>query len=303
MEFDERTGVRSRSFRHEFVKEVVAQVGVLLRQDSLLHFVQDVHQQLGLALCAIGPNFNFHDCPEFGFSRPLFLQLGAEPAGFRDNVICSDPAQLQPRCSKALTAEKFDSWCVGVALSCFYDLLPFANLTQTKPLNCLRTLRHVVFREPIILRQKNKNMDHIPFDTLNSLLCFDPDQRSSFCDLPRPRHTNMCTGKAKGLVQEVISETLKVLFNETINGSDAPSSDPLDQHAFSLLSTKLDLTQSVVATDKRAAFIVCAVADQAALLEKERRLVAFLFDVALPQLAVKLRENEPPRQVSLVFQL
>ena len=282
LDFDEKTGVRTRSLRHELVKSVIFHFGLVLRNDSLLHLGQDSHIYLKLALCSLGPRFSLSN-PEFGYCRPLHLLLGnSEPAGSRDNVICAEPSQLQKRCvaTQALSADKYDSWCVGVALACAQRKSPFVQLEPMAPLNCLRALRNRVF----LTCWDQFNVD--PF------LRLDPAHRISLRNLPGAPVLTREGKKAldtRGVdVQELISRALLALASRC-------SGMLAGQDAFTLLQIKLDLRTYVTAADKAAALCVCSLHDQALLLETERLLLKQLFDVVMPQLAVQFFEDEGPR--------
>jgi hypothetical protein len=296
VEFDEKTGARTRSLRHSFVASVISLFGIVLRTDNLVSFVQDVHTSLSVALCSLGPNFTLED-PDFGFCRPLLLKLGDQPAGCRDNIICADPSQLQKHCAPchALTADKFDSWCVGVTLS----PKRFAKVNSLAPLNCLRILRNQIFMNEDNSGDREDDLDQDL--CLAKLLCLDPSHRISLRELPGSpvncgASSALCCGPA--LLENLASVSLDM---QSLIAAGLKLLSPLAAtlaygvDALSLLQLKLDLNTYVITSDKSAALQVCSLQNREALLASEKILLDHLFRVVLPQLAVQLSENVGPR--------
>lgn len=292
LDFDEKTGVRTRSLRHAVVQSLIFHFGIVLRQENLVAFAQDCHVYLKLALCSIGPHFSIHE-PEFGFCRPLHLILGNnEPAGTRENVICTEPSQLQKRCvaSQALSADKYDSWCVGVAMACSQNFAPFSELQHLAPLNCLRSLRNQLF------------LTSLPRFKVDPLLRLDPADRVSLQHFPGApvlvhevssalSNGRLCRSHAHSrclAVPDLVSQALLALETRAQISLTA-------QDALALLRIKLDMRTHVTASDRAAALCVCSLHDQASLLHTERLLLRDLFDIVIPQLAVQFFEDESPR--------
>jgi hypothetical protein len=285
-DFDEKTGIRSRSLRHELITRLISELGITICHKDLVSFVSDVHEKLGLGLCSLSPDTTV-DNLDFGYCRPLYASLGTWPAGNRNNTVCTDPVFFvgprgQHQETVLLTADKFDSWCLGVILACRQGIEPFRSAAKLQPLNCLRHLQ--------------KHIAELRCD-FDGLLCLDPKERTSIQKLyspkkhfldPRCQLRELCGSDVQDFRD--IPTTIHQLLKRLTSRTSASSPGLGISQAVELLSGKLDLLIDVHSSDKHAARTLSSLCpdDQARVLDLEKELLCELLDLLVPQLCVSL---------------